>query len=79
MNAPQGIQDMVRANGAPTTPQEIGMAAGDLDHAAELAAANQYPNRRPMDRLALRNCWGAPSRASLLARSKAPGMVGDAG
>lgn len=53
-DAAQGIQQLALRNGAPVSLQAIGMPAGGLDRAADLAAQNQYPNPRPLDRAALR-------------------------
>jgi maleylacetate reductase len=54
VNAPRGIFELIRAQGGPTALRDLGMTSEDLDRAAELAAANQYPNPRPIDRLAMR-------------------------
>jgi len=53
-DAAAGVQDLARQHGAPVSLQEIGMAATDLDHAADLAVSNPYPNPRPLERAALR-------------------------
>jgi maleylacetate reductase len=45
---------LIEAAGAPTSLAAIGMPADGLDRAAELAAQNQYPNPRPLERPALR-------------------------
>jgi alcohol dehydrogenase class IV len=51
--------------GAPTSLRALGMAKDDVARAAEMAAANPYPNPRPIDRAAiealLQRAWaGAP-------------------
>jgi maleylacetate reductase len=53
-NAAQGVFDLARLHDAPTSLRAIGMPAAGLDQAAELAAQNQYPNPRPLERDALR-------------------------
>jgi maleylacetate reductase len=54
-DAPLAVYDLARTNGAPTSLREIGMPADGLDRAADLAASNQYPNPRPLERAALRS------------------------
>jgi maleylacetate reductase len=53
-DAPQAVFDLARRHGAPTSLAAIGMPADGLDRAADLAAQNQYPNPRPLERAALR-------------------------
>jgi maleylacetate reductase len=53
-NAAQGLFALARDNGAPTALKDIGMKAGDLDRAADIAAANPYWNPRPVEREAIR-------------------------
>jgi maleylacetate reductase len=53
-DAPQGVYDLARRNGAPTSLKDIGMPVDGLDHAADLAVKSQYPNPRPLERTALR-------------------------
>ena len=53
-DAAQGLFDLAAAHGAPTSLKAIGMPEDGLDRAADLAAANPYPNPRPLDRAALR-------------------------
>ena len=53
-DAPRGIYDLARRNGAPSSLKEIGMPAEGLDRAADLAVTGQYPNPRPLERSALR-------------------------
>lgn len=53
-DAPMGIFELAKAHGAPVSLKTIGMPADGLDQAAGLAASNQYPNPRPLERTALR-------------------------
>jgi alcohol dehydrogenase class IV len=53
-SAPRAVFDLARDHGAPTALRELGMPAGDLDRAADLAVQNQYPNPRPLERAAIR-------------------------
>lgn len=53
-SAAQSVFDLARANGAPVALRDIGMQAGDLDRACEIAMQNQYPNPRPLERGAIR-------------------------
>jgi maleylacetate reductase len=53
-DAAQGLFDLSRSLGAPTSLAAIGMPADGLDRAADLAAQNQYPNPRPLERAGLR-------------------------
>jgi len=53
-DAALGIHELARGHGATMSLRDIGMPAGGLDRAADLAAANSYPNPRPLDRDALR-------------------------
>lgn len=52
--AAQGLFDLARSLGANMALKDIGMKEQDLDRAAELAAANPYPNPRPIQREAIR-------------------------
>lgn len=50
--------------------RDFGMKEDDIDRAAEIAVANQYPNPRPVEqariRELIRRCWaGEPARADL--------------
>ena len=54
-DAPQGLFDLARRCGAPTSLAAIGMPADGLDRAADLAVTTPYPNPRPLDRAALRS------------------------
>ncbi|MFZ2650624.1 MAG: maleylacetate reductase [Burkholderiaceae bacterium] len=53
-SAAAGAFDLARRHGAPTSLKDIGMSAQGLDHAAELAVQNEYPNPRPLERAAIR-------------------------
>ena len=66
-DAPAGIQDLARRHGAPTSLRAVGMAASDLDRAADLAVTDPYWNPRPIEREAIagllqRAFDGAPPR-----------------
>ncbi|NSY99130.1 maleylacetate reductase [Agrobacterium tumefaciens] len=49
-----GLYDFAASLGAPLALKELGLAAGDLDKAAELAVKNPYWNPRPIERDAIR-------------------------
>jgi len=55
------LYDLARANGAPYALRTLGLAAADLDRAADLAVANPYWNPQPIQRDAVRallqNAW----------------------
>ena len=53
-SAAQAVFDLAHNNGAPTALKDIGMHEADLDKACETAMQNQYPNPRPLERIALR-------------------------
>ncbi len=53
-SAPQGLFDLAKTAGAPTSLRELGMPEGGLDRAADIAAANPYTNPRPINRDAIR-------------------------
>lgn len=53
-NAPAAVFDLAQRHGAPVALRDLGLAATDLDRAADLACANPYPNPRPLERTALR-------------------------
>ncbi len=53
-DGPQAVFDLAQANGAPVALRDIGMQAADLDRACDIALQNQYPNPRPLERVALR-------------------------
>jgi len=48
------LHDFARGLGAPRSLAELGLAAGDLDKAAEIAVEAPYWNPRPIDRAAIR-------------------------
>jgi maleylacetate reductase len=52
--APQAVYDLAKDNGAPVALKDIGMKEQDLERACDIAMANQYPNPRPLERLAIR-------------------------
>ncbi|HLB14178.1 MAG TPA: maleylacetate reductase [Burkholderiales bacterium] len=53
-NAAQGLYDLEQSLGAPLALKDIGMPAGELDRAADLACAAPYWNPRPIERAAIR-------------------------
>ena len=53
-SGPQAVYDLARDNGAPVALRDIGMKQADLDRACDIAMRNQYPNPRPLERMALR-------------------------
>jgi maleylacetate reductase len=53
-DAAQGLYDLARSLGAPVALEAIGMPAGELDRAAELATTSPYWNPRPIERAAIR-------------------------
>lgn len=53
-SAAQGVFDLARDNSAPTALKDIGMRHEDIDKACDIALQNQYPNPRPLERVALR-------------------------
>ena len=53
-NAPQGLFDLARSLGAPTSLREIGMPESGLDEATDHAVASPYWNPRPIEREAIR-------------------------
>jgi alcohol dehydrogenase class IV len=53
-SAAQAVFDLAKNNGAPTALKDSGMQEADLDKAASIAMQNQYPNPRPLERVALR-------------------------
>ena len=53
-SAAGGIYDLAKKLGAPLTLKELGMPESGLDKAADIAAANPYPNPRPIERAAIR-------------------------
>ncbi|CAN7717245.1 maleylacetate reductase [Variovorax paradoxus] len=66
--AAMGLFELARTHGAAVSLKAIGLPAAGLEHAADLAVSNQYPNPRPLEKAALRallgRAWeGAPPQA----------------
>jgi maleylacetate reductase len=55
--AAQQLFDLAKNNGAQTSLKELGMKVQDLDKACDIAMQNQYPNPRPLERVALRELF----------------------
>lgn len=53
-DAAYGLFDLAQSLGVRLSLRELGMAEADLDHAADTAVANPYPNPRQLDRNAIR-------------------------
>jgi maleylacetate reductase len=53
-SAAQGLYDLAASLGAPTSLADIGMQAGDLDRAADIAVQNPYYNPRSITREGIR-------------------------
>jgi maleylacetate reductase len=53
-SAAEGLYDLAASLGAPTSLAALGMKAGDLDGAADLAVQNPYYNPRPITRDGIR-------------------------
>lgn len=53
-NAPRGLFDLAAKHGAPTSLAQIGMQAGDVSRAVEIACASPYWNPRPIEPSAIR-------------------------
>jgi len=53
-SAAQAVFDLAQNNGAPVALRDIGMKEADLDKACDIAMQNQYPNPRPLERVAIR-------------------------
>ena len=53
-SAAGGLFDLAKSLGAPVSLRELGMPEEGLDRAADIAAANPYPNPRPLQRDAIR-------------------------
>jgi maleylacetate reductase len=53
-SAAQGLFDLARSLGAPTSLEQIGMPESGIDRAADLAIASPYWNPRPIDRAGIR-------------------------
>lgn len=56
-SAAQAVYDLAKANGAPVALKDIGMQEADLDKACDIALQNQYPNPRPLERVAIRQLF----------------------
>jgi maleylacetate reductase len=54
-DAATALHDLAGAVGAERSLAALGMPAGGLDRAAELAVASPYPNPRPLERAAIRD------------------------
>ncbi|CEQ42112.1 SPOSA6832_03901, partial [Sporobolomyces salmonicolor] len=52
-NAAQGLFDLAKNNGAPTSLKELGFKEEDLERAAEIAAKAPYPNPAPLEKAKL--------------------------
>ena len=50
----QAVFDLAKENGAPVALRDIGMKESDPDLAFDIAMQNQYPNPRPLERIAIR-------------------------
>jgi alcohol dehydrogenase class IV len=57
--AAEGVRDFARALGVVYGLRDLGLAAADLDRAAELATAAPYPNPRPVTPDAVRQVLDA--------------------
>ncbi len=53
-NSAQGLFDLAKSLGAPTSLEQLGMPEDAIDRAADLAAKNPYWNPRPIDRNSIR-------------------------
>ena len=53
-SGPQAVFDLARNNGAPVALRDLGLKEADLDRACDTALQNQYPNPRPLERVAIR-------------------------
>lgn len=53
-SAAEGLYDLAASLGAPTSLAALGMKAGDLDQAADIAVQNPYYNPRPITRDGIR-------------------------
>ncbi len=56
-SAAQAVYDLAKDNGAPVALKDIGMKEVDLDKACDIALQNQYPNPRPLERVAIRQLF----------------------
>ena len=53
-SAASAVYDLAQDNGAAVSLSALGMKEADLDKACDIALQNQYPNPRPLERVALR-------------------------
>jgi alcohol dehydrogenase class IV len=53
-SAARAVFDLARDNGAAVALRDLGLPESALDTACDIALQNQYPNPRPLERLALR-------------------------
>jgi maleylacetate reductase len=53
-DAAEGLYDLARRLGAPTSLEELGVRAADLDRVADAALLSAYPNPRALEREAIR-------------------------
>ena len=53
-SAAQAVFDLAKNNGAPVALKDIGIQEADLDKACDIAMQHQYPNPRPLERVAIR-------------------------
>ena len=53
-SAATAVFDLAQDNGAAVSLKALGMQEADLDKACDIALQNQYPNPRPLERVALR-------------------------
>ena len=58
-DAAGGLFTLARGLGAPLSLAALGMHAGDIEHAADLAVANPYPNPAPITREGIRGLLDA--------------------
>ncbi|HCY16790.1 MAG: maleylacetate reductase [Curvibacter sp. GWA2_64_110] len=56
-SAAQAVYDLAKNNGAPVALKDISMKEADLDKACDIAMQNQYPNPRPLERVAIRQLF----------------------
>jgi maleylacetate reductase len=54
-DASQGLFDLAKQLGAPTSLATLGVTLADLDRVADAALQSAYPNPRPLERAAIRN------------------------
>ena len=63
-DAPQGMWDLAKSLGAPTTLAELGMPREGLERALQLALANPYWNPAPLEEKRLRQLLEAAFEGS---------------